>query len=370
MPKETNRPESGLWKDFINRKSIDSLAEHLGRVYKKFDRNEFVTTILSDGFFQLELKDRITTIATKLNDFMPKDYSRTTKLLIKIAPELDALHNWIMTDYVRIHGVNYFEESINALKELTKYGTSEFAIKVFINRYTDKMIPILNEWAIDDNEHVRRLAAEGSRPRGVWVEHIDEFKKDPKPVLDLLEKLKADPSLYVRKAVANNLNDISKEHPKTVIRISKRWKKDKNKLTDWIIKHGCRSLIKQGYPEVFPLFDFASDPKIEISDFALKKTKIKLNDKIEIPFSISSSSNRTQKLAIDYAIQYMKKNGKLSRKVFKLSEKKLESSKQIDLRLRHSFINNSTRKHNNGKHQIELMVCGKSFGIIDISLSV
>ena len=370
MPKETNRPESGLWKDYINRDSVSLFLKTLKRFYQKLNVSIALDKIVDSNFNKLELKDRIKTVAEKTYEFLPSDFSSAIKILIKAAPHLDEFHNWILTEYVRIYGVKHFDDSIYALQELTKHGTAEFAIRLFVNSDTDKMMKVFYRWAKDENHHVRRLAAEGSRPRGVWVEHIDSFKKDPQPVIKLLEKLKADDSLYVRKAVANNLNDISKDHPETVIKIVSQWKKEKNKHTDWIIKHGCRSLIKKGYPAVFPIFGFTANPKIEIENFKLKKGEIVLNDSIEIAFLLKSNSSQKQKLAIDYKLHYMKKNGKLSPKVFKLSEKRLQPSESVSLVLKHKIKNNSTRKHYQGKHQIELMINGVTYGLIPLQLEI
>ena len=370
MPKETNRPESGLWKDYINRDSVSLYLKTLKKFHNKLNTTKALTKIVDSNFNKLELKDRIKTVAEKTYEYLPSDFSLATEVLIKAAPHLDEFHNWILTEYVRIYGVKHFDKSTYALRELTKHGTAEFAIRLFVNNDTDKMIEIFDRWAKDENHHVRRLAAEGSRPRGVWVEHIDSFKKDPQPVIKLLEKLKADESLYVRKAVANNLNDISKDHPETVIKVASQWKKEKNKHTDWIIKHGCRSLIKKGYPAVFPIFGFTSKLKIEIENFKLKNKKIALNDSIEIAFQLKSNSSQKQKLAIDYKLHYMKKNGKLSPKVFKISEKSMQPAESVLLVLKHKFKNNSTRKHYPGKHQIELMINGVTCGIISFELEI
>ncbi len=148
-------------------------------------------------------------------------------ILIAVSPHTSGFQSWILTTYVELFGVEHFDESVRAMEYLTQHGTCESTIRPYINTYLDKMLPVLHRWAGHPNEHVRRLAAEGSRPRGVWIAHIPAFRKDPKPVLELLAKLKADPSLYVRKAVANNLNDISKDHPEVVIRTALAWKKDR-----------------------------------------------------------------------------------------------------------------------------------------------
>ncbi|MBD3257842.1 DNA alkylation repair protein, partial [candidate division GN15 bacterium] len=248
-PKDATPPESRLWKDWVNRDRVEAMADAFAKASRSFERDAFVAAVCTEQFFAMELKNRINFIARTLRDFLPRKYGQAVKVLMKTAPEISGFENWALTSYVEQFGVEHFDESIAAMRELTKYGTAEFAIRPFMLRYLDRMMPVLHEWAEDDNNHARRLAAEGSRPRGVWVAHIEAFRKDPRPVLELLAKLKADESLYVRKAVANNLNDISRDHPELVIRTCKAWLKSKpHQHTEWIVKRACRSLIKQGHP--------------------------------------------------------------------------------------------------------------------------
>ncbi len=363
------RPESGLWKDSINSETVKTLAAQLGRASKKFDQCGFTDFILTEDFFKRELKERINTIAEALKEFLPKNYHQAIKILIKTAPLAGTFENWAMLTYVEKFGLDYFDESIQAMEILTRYSTAEFAIRPYMIQHTEKMIPILHKWAVDNNEHVRRLAAEGTRPRGVWMPHVEQFKKDPTEVLRILEILKADSSLYVRKAVANNLNDISKDHPLLVIKTGKKWLKQNCPETNWIVKHACRTLLKKGQPEVFPLFGFTEKPKLKISNFKMDKKKITIGDSAIISFDLLSKTSKNQKLAIDYKLYYMKKNGKQSPKVFKLSEKKMDGNQHIPLSTKHSFKEMSTRKHYAGKHSLELIINGNIVASLDFSLS-
>lgn len=362
------RPETGLWKDSIDKKAVVKLATQLGRAYKKFDQDSFTAYILTKDFFQLELKERINTIAAALKIFLPKSYSKAIKIIIKTAPLAGTFENWAMLTYVEKYGLENFDESVNALETLTRHSTAEFAIRPYMIQYTKKMLPIVHQWTQNENEHVRRLSAEGTRPRGVWMPHVEAFKKDPSEVLKILEKLKADNSLYVRKAVANNLNDISKDHPDTVIKIGKQWLKANNKETNWIVKHACRTLLKQGHPEVFPLFGFTENPKIEVMKFTIDKKKFSIGSTANISLEIQSISTQKQKLSIDYKMYYMKKNGKQSPKVFKFSEKAIDANQNLSLSTKHSFQEMTTRKHYPGKHKIELMINGKIYNTIEFSL--
>ncbi|KAA3634782.1 MAG: DNA alkylation repair protein [Calditrichaeota bacterium] len=362
------RPESGLWKDSLDTKAAQEIANQIGRAFKKFDRDGFLKHLLTDEYHAAELKAKIFLIADSLYQFLPKKYSQTINILIKTAPKVGTFENWALLTYVEKYGLENFDESVKAMEALTPHSTAEFAIRPFMIRYTKQMKPILLRWATDTNEHIRRLAAEATRPRGVWVAHIDEFKKDPTFVFELLEHLNADESLYVRKAVANNLNDISKDHPKKVIATGKRWLKDKNKNSNWIVKHACRTLLKKGHPDVFGLFGFTKNPKITIGKFAFDKKLIKVGTSAVLSADIISQDKITQKLSIDFAIHYMKKNGKLAPKVFKLSEKSIKSHEQLSLTITHSFKEMTTRKHYPGKHKAELLVNGKSYVMFDFNL--
>jgi len=352
-PREKQKP----WKDYLDRAEVERVASVLGAVYSRFDQSGYVAAVLKEELLKAELKDRIRILTRSLKPFLPAEYPKAIKLLMKVAPKLKGFGNWVLTDYVELYGQEHFKESVAAMKELTKHGTAEFCIRPFMINQTDRLMPILHEWALDSNEHVRRLAAEGSRPRGVWVAHIDQFKDDPTPVLELMEKLKADESLYVRKAVANNLNDISKEHPDLVIQTALKWKRDGVSETDWSIRHACRTLIKQSDPRVFEVLGFTKNPRLKVGELKLTPRHIKLNGSTVLTLDVRS--NAASRLAIDYKVYYVTKSGRLSPKVFKWAEKSIAKGDTITLTKKHAFIDHSTRVHNPGQHLIEVTINGR-----------
>lgn len=363
-----DKPESTLFKDQVSESRIKKMAQEIGRVYPKFDQSSFVKAVLTKEFSNLELKGRIAAIARGLKEAMPDDFGRTMKIFRKAAPGLKGFENWAIMTYIELYGLEHFDDAVAAMRDLTQYSSAEFAIRPYMNRYTDCMLPILHEWTQHSNEHIRRLAAEGSRPRGVWAAHITAFKKNPRPVLELLEKLKADPSLYVRKAVANNLNDISKDHPDLLIAIAKRWLKDGHEFTDWIIKHACRTLIKKGDPRVMPLFGFTDKPKIKLTGFKPSRKKIAVGSDLIVTGTVQSTASGKQKLVIDYRIHYVKKAGKISVKVFKYVEKTLGPKESLEVKIKQSFADVSVRTHHPGRHRFELMVNGTMAGGFDFEV--
>ena len=359
--KKKDDNESTAFKDRVDRTAVTNLGKKLKSVYPKFDVKRFADHVCDDNFLKLELLDRIRAIASGLQPFLPKDYRKAVDVIVKAAAN-NCGFNWALTGYIEKFGVEDFETSVPALKELTKYGSSEFAIRPFMINYPDRMMPVLHDWAVDENEDVRRLAAEGSRPRGVWVAHIEAFKKDPKPVLELLDKMKTDESKYVQKAVANNLNDISREHPDLVIKTAKQWLRNGDKNTAWIVRRACRSLIKQGHPDVFEIFGFTPNPKVTVKGLKLTPSKLKIGGDLTIGFEIVSSAKKEQRLAVDYRVEFQSASGKPSSKVFKLSEKSIAAGGTLPLQKKHSFVPATTRKLFPGEHKVEIIINGKSAG--------
>ena len=203
----------------------------------------------------MELKQRVRHITRVLHNFLPERFSDAAKILTEISIELkkeerpQGFAHIFLPDYVECFGLDYPEEALSALGEITRLVSAEFAVRPFIVRYPQLSIRFLQSWSKSQDANVRRLASEGSRPRLPWAQTLAALRSDPTPVLPILENLKADPSLYVRKSVANHLNDIAKDHPALVLNIAKKWQ-GRHPATDWIIKHGCRTLLKGGNREV------------------------------------------------------------------------------------------------------------------------
>lgn len=177
----------------------------------------------------------------------------------------------------------------------------------------------MSTWADHPNEHVRRLSSEGCRPRLPWGQALGIFKQDPARVLAILEKLKADPSLYVRKSVANNLNDIAKDHPALVLETAERWK-GANPDTNWIVRHGCRTLIRQASPEVLALFGYAvsrdDDPIADYAELITEPNELKIGENCELRYEVHVRQGEPVHLRIEYGIDFVKAGGKYSRKLF------------------------------------------------------
>ena len=349
-------------KEMFNKEFYEHLARETKRVHKSFNDKNFLKEVTIE-LPTLSLNQRMRKTSEVLHLHLPSDYKKTISILYEVIPNIKRGYvNLVFPDYVGMYGKHDFKTSLDALKYFTSFGSSEFAVREFLRADFEKTICVMKAWASDENHHVRRLSSEGSRPRLPWSFKLDEPIKNPFSTKEILDTLREDSELYVRKSVANHLNDISKDNPDALFAIVKQWNKN-HKHTSWIIKHASRSLIKKGNQQSLQLFDFDKNPKIELVNFKLVKKKIKLGEKLNFSFQLKSTKSIAQKLVIDYAIHYKKSNGELSPKVFKLKEVNLKKAESISVAKGQLFKDFTTRKHFAGLHKVEIFINGKSHGI-------
>lgn len=362
---------SELLKNRYNYQSIQDLALSIRTVYPLFKVDNFINDIIDKTWDNLGLKARMRKIAINLGRYLPTDYEQALGIIDKIIAHYPIGFNdftlMYFPDFVEIYGQNecHWNLSMAALARYTKSSSSEFAVRWFIINHEKRMMQQMLSWSNHDNEHVRRLASEGCRPQLPWGQALTSFKKNPSLIFGILEQLKADPSLYVRKSVANNLNDISKTHPNLVTKIAREWY-GKNSRTDWIVKHACRTLLKNGNREVLDIFGFKNIDYINVNDFSLNVDSIFIGDKISFSFKIEPKT--AVKLRLEYGIDYVKANGKRNRKIFQISEVSLNANTKKSYTKKHSFADISTRKHYPGIHSITLIVNGTKWDTLDFKI--
>ncbi|CAK4870495.1 unnamed protein product [Aphanomyces euteiches] len=219
----------------------------------------------------------------------------------------------------------------------------------------------MTAWAEHPNEHVRRLASEGCRPRLPWGQAITPFKRDPAPLLPVLELLKADSSLYVRKSVANNLNDIAKDHPAVVLETARRWS-GISPHTDWIIRHACRTLIRKADPEVLALFGYAESGEEQAlhtyASLTVDAADLLIGGACELRYELHIREGAPVRIRIEYGIDFVKARGQTSRKLFLLSDKTVPGGSQLSGTRTHRWADLTTRRHYPGEHRISLTLNG------------
>ena len=348
-------------KDMFNKKFYERLALEFNKADKKFHPDKFVKQVIKDIDF-LSLNQRMRNTTLVLKQHLPTDYFKAIDILSQVVPEFRSHYtSFLFPDYVGQYGHDDFKLSMETLKYFTQFGSSEFAIREFLKRDLNKTLGVMKKWTEDKNHHVRRLASEGARPRLPWSFNLDAIARDPELTRPILEALKGDNELYVKKSVANHLNDFSRINPEWMLKVVNSWDK-KHEHTSWIIKHASRTLIKQGDQRSLAVFDYEKSPKLKIEKLKIGKLKIKLGESLSFSFDIISEKAKSQKLVIDYAIHYQKKNGGMLPKVFKLKDLVLMPGETVHISKSHSFKEFTTRKHYSGKHAVEIMVNGKSFG--------
>lgn len=351
-----------LLKDLYSPAFYNGLSDIFLKTVPSFDKPRFIRQIYQEGFEDKELKERMKHTTLVLHEFMPADYKKAVSIIEKTINVLrkagyrEALEFIFLPDYLATYGLDDYDTSVKALEFVTQFISCEFAIRPFILKYGEKMLQQMLVWSTHESAQVRRLASEGSRPRLPWAIAVPFLKKDPTLILPILENLKQDPSESVRRSVANNLNDIAKDNPDIVIAIAGRWK-GLSKETDAIIKHGARTLLKQGSREILQHYGLDSR-HVVFNHFKVLTPKVKTGASLEFSFSISNKDAAPQVIRLEYAIYYLKQNGTLSKKVFKISEKSYAPGEQVSILRKQSFRLITTRVFYPGKHQLSVIING------------
>jgi 3-methyladenine DNA glycosylase AlkC len=335
-------------------------------VHPQFPQAEFLRDALA-GYGPMSLTGRGFHIAAALRKHLPTEYPQAIEVLLASASQphghqasggMAAFLYMPHLFFVAQHGLDHFEASMRAQHALTQRFTAEYSIRAFLEKHPEATLARLREWAGDPSHHVRRLVSEGTRPRLPWAPRLRAFQKDPRPVLELLELLKDDPELYVRRSVANNLNDITKDHADWVFAHVAGWDLA-DERSAWIVKHALRSRIKQGDARALKLIGASEGALAVVEGLAIEPSRVAIGGEVEIAFELRSTAEATQRLVVDYAVHYVKKNGRASPKVFKLKTVELEAGASTPIRIRRALRNFTTRTHYAGTHAIEVMVNGQ-----------
>jgi 3-methyladenine DNA glycosylase AlkC len=361
------------FKNLINADTVRNTGRHLARAGADFDAARYEALALR-GLSALELKARAQHLCAALEATLPSDFARAAGLIeAALVPvrgdealaELRASDAglagwavWPLAEYVARTGLDAPQRALALLHALTQRFTAEWSIRPFIERHPALAFETLQRWAADPSPHVRRLVSEGSRPRLPWGLQLKGLVADPSPTLPLLALLQDDPSGYVRRSVANHLNDIAKDHPALVAEWIERHLADASPERRALLKHASRTLIKRGDARVLKAWGLGQRFAGELS-LTLKPRRVTVGGELALSVVLSSTSRRTQKLAIDYAVHHVKANGSLAPKVFKGWTLTLAPGETRTLSRRHSLRLITTRRYHAGRHGLDLRVNGE-----------
>lgn len=364
-------------RDVFNPKVVTAMAQRFHVADNNFDKIGFIKFI-NPKLADLTYSERLQLIVEGQEKFLPNDFPKAAQLIIdSLLPpygsdELEETNDRFIVAtkaaYIGKNGLGHFDISMKALYEITKRMSSEWGVRPFFIKYPERTLIQFKEWANDENPHVRRLVSEGSRPYLPWGKKLPQFEKDPTPTLALLELLKNDSSEYVRRSVANHLNDHSKKHADLVVATLKQWQattKDKDELR--MIKHALRTLLKKGHAGALEILGYKRGAKVTVQQLSANK-KVKIGEYLNFDFTLHSTGKTKQPLMIDYVIYYQKANGELAPKVFKMTTKELAAGASLTLKKRQSFKVISTRKFHLGQHQLAIQVNGEELAKVEFEL--
>lgn len=368
--------ESKDFKDNFDHRAANELATQVYEAWDAFDRDSFLK-LATHELSSLEMTPRIRQFSDALAKTLPTDIPAAIEILVRSLPAPmksccdDLKSSWIqwpVAHFISEHGLAYYNQSMAALREITMRFTSEFAVRPFATAYPEKVYRDLLRLTADPNPHVRRWCSEGSRPRLPWGQRLNDLVADPTPLWPILDALRNDPELYVRRSVANNLNDIAKDHPKLVVDKCAEWMKSgSSKELDQLIRHALRTLIKNGHPEALELLGY-SPIKQTGADFSITDHQVSIGSSLEMSLRLTSKNQTDQRLVIDFAIHFLRKNGTHSRKVFKWKSLTLHACETLTLSKKHPLKKTTIRALYPGLHRIELLANGANLAEIPFEL--
>ncbi len=361
------------FKNLMSPELVGHIGYHLNRHMDGFDAQRFASPIVAQ-LPDLELKQRAALIADHVHAALPASFPERRRILTACLHPNDhdsamrdsgpeGLCGWgiyPLTMVVGQHDLAHFDEALALLREMTKRGTAEFDVRPFIAADPDRALRTIASWARDPNMHVRRLVSEGTRPRLPWGMRLQALVANPTPLLPILMALRDDPEEYVRRSVANNLNDIAKDHPDTIATLAQDWMQGADHNRERLLRHACRTLIKQGHAEALAAFG-VKPPQIEVSANIINTPQVQFGSDLVFESRIISTAESDQKLIIDYVVQFRKANGSLAPKVFKLKQVTLAAGQSLHIERRHAIRPITTRVYHAGQQTVALRINGQDY---------
>ncbi len=364
---------AGPLKLLIDAAVVRAAGRHLQRAWPAFDRRRFEALALQ-GLDALELKARAEHLCAALEVTLPGDFDDAAAVIeaslgapvaidAPSAPRnpADGLAGWVVWPlgmYVARHGIDAPARALATLHALTQRLTAEWALRPFVERHPALTLATLDRWTRDPSPHVRRLASEGTRPRLPWGSQLKSLIADPSPTLPLLRALQDDPSAYVRRSVANHLNDIARDHPALVAAWIETHLPGASLERAALLRHAARTLVKAGDRRVLTAFGVGR-ALVGKARLVLSPRRIAIGQALRVVVELRSTARRAQPLAIDYVVHHVKADGSTADKVFKGWKLQLPPGEALRLEKTHAVRPITTRRYHAGQHRVELQVNGR-----------
>jgi len=363
-------------KAFFDAALVGRIADSLRRAYPALDRKAFIRAVgpLDD----LELLDRARAIAGAFTKTLPTDFELAAELVTRsLAPLSPTSEGAGMGPFfylphvlwVADAGLAHFEAAMALQHALTQRFTAEFSIRAYLERHPEATLARLRAWTTDPSHHVRRLVSEGTRPRLPWAPRLRAFQADPTPILPLLDALVDDPSLYVRRSVANSVNDITKDHPEVAVALATRWMEAPTEERAWVVKHALRSLVKQGHGGALRALgvDAQRRPAVRV-EAALSAARVSIGESLRVVVTVTNTGKKPLAAIVDLGVHFVKASGEARPKVFKLRRVDLAPGASVELPKTLSFAEHTTRTPHPGKHGLDARVNGHVFPLVAVDV--
>jgi len=344
-----------------------AVARHLTRSLQDAapDTGFVATADAAERLGRLALRERADLLRDALLADVPGDYAPLARIVRTASAADPAFAGWLIwpvTSAIATRAVDdgspeAFDDAMRLLAELTDRLTAEFAIRILLRHDLDRALHHVLDWTGSENEHIRRLASEGTRPYLPWAVRVRGIVVEPGVTLPILDALYRDDSEYVRRSVANHLNDLSRDDPDLVVTTANRWLGDPVATTPTLVRHALRTLVKRGHPGALAALGFGP-ATTEIDGFTIDSSSVPFGGAVRFVATVRNTGPEPVRLAIDYVVHHQKANGTQTTKTFKLLTRDVAPGEEIPLAREHSFRAITTRRYHPGAHGIALQVNG------------
>lgn len=363
-------------KSLIGADAPDRLGRLLQAAWPGFDRRVFAA-LTAPGYDALGLMARGERLATALEQTLPQDFRRAADILCDaMDPPLPLDQQGEPTSdgrgysaflylpysiYIARNGLDHFEAAMAAQHALTQRFTAEFCIRPFIEQHFAATFARLAQWADDPSAHVRRLVSEGTRPRLPWARRLPALVADPAPGLALLERLRDDPSRYVRRSVANHLGDIGKDHPQRLLEVARRWAVDAPGPRAQLLRHALRVPVRRGDPAALALLGAGHATRLYPVQVVVDPAQPAIGGAVEIRLELHNPEDTVQTALVNLEVAYVKAAGQRRPKIFALGRVTVAANESVRLGKRLSVRQMTTRTHYPGRHDLTVHINGQRF---------
>lgn len=353
-------------KEIFNAAAVDWLAGRLASAWADFPAARFKAAVLAD-LPALELKARVERMAVEMQRLLPADFRKSVKIVTRSlgAPppagdgaDFGDFRVLACHRFVSLAGLDHADLALGYFAETTQHFSAEFDIRPFIQRDQARVLGQMRRWADDADWRLRRLACEGARPRLPWGLRLTALVNDPKPLFPILEALRDDPIEAVRRSVANNLNDIAKDHPDLLVRYVKPWTQSGDRAP--LIRHALRHLVKQGHEGALGLMGVDHTADLRAGRLVLDAKRVAIGDSLGVELIITNAGSAPAFAIVDYAVHHLGASGEARPKVFKWTSLTLAPGESVTLKRRHSLKPVTTRRYYPGRHFIDVRINGRA----------